>query len=335
MKTTSPKLFIVLLIAMLSLGNLSAQSQPDTTAAKLHVVVKHDGIEFVGKIISQDAREVLLETTTIGQVVIPKHEIKQIRELSSGDFTVTGVYMPDEVFATRYFLTTNGLPIKKGESYIQWNPYGPDMQFGVGKNFGIGIMTSWVAVPIIGTAKYTIPLKEKTNLGVGVLLGTGSWSVPEFALALPFASMTFGDRKANFTVSGGYGSVRHPQEEYSPAYNTYTTKKVTESRAMFSVAFMFKVGRKVSFVFDSILVPAGKDETVTGVNYYWDPNTGQPGPPQTYQYKRERPSFALFVPGLRWQVDPQRAFQFGFAGVSAGGETLPVPIPMIQLYRKL
>jgi len=335
MKTTSPKLFIVLIVTMLSMGNVSAQSQKDTTAFQMNVIVKHDGTEFVGRIISQDAREVLIETATIGQVVVPKHEIKEIRALAANDFSITGVYMPDEVFATRYFITTNGLPIKKGESYIQWNPYGPDMQFGVGKNFGLGIMTTWVACPIIGTAKYSIPLKEKTSLGLGVLLGTGSWSVPEFAMALPFASMTFGDRKANISFSAGYGSVRHPQEEYNAAYGTYRTTKVTEGRAMFSVAFMFKAGRKVSFVFDSILVPAGKDQMVTGVNYYWDQNTGQPGPPQTYKYKKERPSFSLFIPGIRWQFDSKRAFQFGFAGLSSGGDTVPVPIPMIQWYRKL
>lgn len=332
MKTLSPVTFLVFLIMLLG-GKLLAQQQ-DTTTTVIHVVVKRDGTEFIGKIISQDAREVLIETKEIGQVAVPKHEIKQIRELQATEFSTTGVYIPDEVFATRYFITTNGLPIKKGESYIQWNPWGPDMQFGVGKNFGLGVMTSWVAVPIIATAKYSIKLREKTNLGLGVLLGTGSWSAPEFALALPFASMTFGDRKANITFSAGYGAVTHNEEQYEPITQSYKDKKVNEQRTLLSMALMFRVGKKVSFVFDSILVPGGGEYETTQVRYYFDPNTGQTTS-STYKQKEQRKSYSLFVPGIRWQMEHNKAFQFGFAGLSVGGETVPVPIPMIQWYRKL
>ena len=334
MKTNGLTLFFVLFIMMLSVGDLSAQTQQDTTATVKYVVVKYDGTEFIGRIISQDAREVLIETREAGQLIIPKHVIREIRELRPDEFSATGVYIPDEVFATRYFITTNGLPIKKGESYIQWNWYGPDMQFGVGKNFGIGIMTTWVATPIIGTAKYSIKLAPKTSLGLGVLLGTGSWSMPDFKLALPFAALTFGDRKANISFSAGYGAVSQKEEVYNAVARTSQSKTVGQQRVVLSTAFMFKVGKKVSFVFDSFLVPAGKTEMVNGVAYDYNQTTGQPVA-RNIQYKKEKPSFAMFIPGIRWQVESNKAFQFGFAGVSQGGETLPVPIPMIQFYRKL
>jgi len=328
MKTKTLALFLFLCIIMLTARSLSAQ-QRDTTAVVLSIVVKNDGTEFIGVILSQDAREVLIDTKTVGQVIIPKHEIKAIREIAATDFTATGVYIPEEIFATRYFITTNGLPIKKGESYIQWNWYGPDMQFGVGKNFGIGVMTTWMAVPIIGTAKYSIQLTPKASLGLGLLLGTGSWGIPDFKLALPFAALTFGDRKANISFSAGYGAISQEEQVYNAIAQTSQTKTVGQQRPVFSTAFMFKVGRKVSFVFDSFIVAAGKDEMVTDVRY--DSYTGQPS--GTYQRKQTRPGLALFIPGIRWQVETNKAFQFGFAGVSRDGET--VPIPMIQFFRKL
>jgi hypothetical protein len=97
---------------------------------------------------------------------------------------------------------------------------------------------------------------------------------------------------------------------------------------------MFKVGRKVSFVFDSIIVPTGSEYETTQVTHDYDPVSGN-YVARTRQVKEQRPSFSLLIPGLRWQLDSKRAFQFGFARIASDGEAVPVPIPMIQLYRKL
>jgi hypothetical protein len=266
-----------------------------TESVKIFIVTKNDGTEFVGKILSQDPREVLIETKNLGQIIIPKHEIKEIREVKAGELSVSGEYIPKEIFSTRYFITTNGLPIEKGESYIQWNLYGPDFQFGIRKNFGIGLMTSWVAVPIIGTIKYSIPLGEKVNLGLGGLIGTGSWSFPDLAIALPFGVFTYGDRRGNINFSGGYGAI--------------WSNGGSEGRALFSIAGMTKIGKKVSLIFDSFIVPGISGKTDSGV--------------------------ALLIPGIRLQTKSNRAFQFGFAGIYAQGEFLQFPIPFIQLYAKL
>jgi len=260
---------------------------------KLVVVKKHNGVTYVGKILSQDAREVLIETIDLGQVVIPKHEIEEIKDIEPGELSSSMEYIGREVFATRYFISTNGLPIEKGDSYVQWNVFGPDIQIGVAKNFGIGIMTSWLGIPIIGSAKYSIPLSDNLNLGVGTLLGTGSWASPDFGIALPFAALTYGNRTRNLTFSGGYGAV----------FNDYASSE----RALFSVAGMAKVSKKISLVFDSFIMP---------------PDGNSSG-------------FALLIPGLRLQTESDKAFQFGFAAIVIEGEAFPLPIPMVQWYRML
>lgn len=276
------------------LGKAQEVTSVDTvkTEAKIYIVEKNDGIVYVGKIISQDAREVLIETKNIGQIYIPKHEIKSIKEAKADEYTSNGEFIPNEVFSTRYFLTTNGLPIEKGESYIQWNIFGPDFQFGVGKNFSLGVMTSWIGMPIIGTAKGSINLGPKVNLAIGGLIGTGSWVAPDFAFALPFTALTIGDRKANINFSAGYGVI--------------TAGGDSDGRFLMSIAAMKKGKGKISFVFDSFIMPS-----LEGDN-----------------------GFGILVPGLRFQTDAKKAFQFGFGGLIADGEMLPIPVPMVQWFQK-
>jgi hypothetical protein len=160
---------------------------------------------------------------------------------------------------------------------------GSGFEFGIAENFSVGVMTTWLAYPIIGTAKYSIPLAKNASLGLGLLAGTSTWGSSQFSwqFALPFASLTLGDRKKNITFSGGYGSV--------------TTDGDNGGRALVSVAGMAKVGKKVSLVFDSFIFPANSDSGGGG----------------------------LLIPGIRLQTANDKAFQFGFAGIVADGNVLP------------
>jgi hypothetical protein len=286
---------LLLLTSVLFPASAHSQTTDDTVKVKtkkMVVIEKNDGIQFVGELISQDAREVIIKTAKMGEIAIPKHEIKSIKDADPEEFNQNGEYIPNEVFSTRYFITTNGLPIEKGESYIQWNIFGPDFQFGVRKNFSLGIMTSWIGMPIIGTAKYSVKLGKKANLGIGTLLGTGSWIKPDFFMALPFTALTIGDRKANLNLAMGYGLVSN---------NGYS-----EGRFVMSIGMMAKVSRKVSIVFDSFMMPN------------IDRNSG----------------WSLLVPGLRFQTDSKKAFQFGFGGLVTDGEVIPIPLPFVQWFQK-
>lgn len=277
---------------------LQTNAQTDTSknkGPKLYVITTNDGGEFIGEIISQDSKEILIKTQDRGEVSIPKYQVKEIKELAVGDINTSGVYIPAEVFSTRYFLTTNGLPIKKGENYILWSLWGPDFEFGIAENFSVGVMTTWLAYPLVGTAKYSIPLAKNASLGLGLLAGTSTWgsNVVSWQFALPFASLTLGDRKKNITFSGGYGSVANDGDN--------------SGRALVSVAGMAKVGKKVSLVFDSFIFPANSDSGGGG----------------------------LLIPGIRLQTANDKAFQFGFAGIVADGNVLPIPIPFVQWFKKI
>jgi hypothetical protein len=82
-------------------------------------------------------------------------------------------------------------------------------------------------------------------MAFGGLIGTGSWIEPTFALAVPYAALTFGDRKSNISFSGGYGAVFYEGDN--------------NGRGLMSIAGMTKVSKKVSLVFDSFIAPKGNN----------------------------------------------------------------------------
>lgn len=327
-------LFLLALLIMHSVyfgPDVPAQEQQDNDKAHQvkHIVIKNDNTRFIGIILQEDAREVIILTENLGEVAIPKHEIKEIREVRQGEIR-DGIFIGEEMFASRYFLTTNGLPIKKGDNYIQWNLFGPDFQFGLADNFGVGVMTTWIAMPVVGTAKYSKSLGEKTNLAIGGLLGTGSWANPSFGLMLPFGAITYGDRSHNINFSAGYGGLFYSEEVYNYNTDRSVTNKQREGRFLFSIAGMTKLNAAISLVFDSFFMTTGPYRTTTEWEYdymndrYIEIST-----------RKRSSGLIVLVPGIRWQTKPDSAFQFGFAGARFDGEFAPVPLPMIQWYRKL
>jgi hypothetical protein len=338
MKTQFQLTIIFLLLAFSFQISLAQEAPSQEDLPKIFVVIKNDGSRFVGEILSQDAREVLIKTEDMGEVYIPRHEIREIREATGDDLKKPGEFIPAEIFATRYFITTNGLPVEKGETYMLMSLFGPDFQFGVGENIGLGILTTWIGTPLIGSIKYSIPLTEKFSTGVGLLLGTGSWTWPDFALALPYGVATWGDRTKNINFSFGYGGVTYNVEEYVYSdlmgQGIYRTQRENEGNFLISLAGMAKVGRNISFVFDSFIVPRTGTYTEYNDYSYWDPETGE-YVEDIREETRKKYGIAIFLPGLRFQTNPNSAFQFGFAGVRADGETIGVPIPMVQWFRKL
>ncbi|MDX1652250.1 MAG: hypothetical protein R3277_07150 [Brumimicrobium sp.] len=297
MKTT---IFILILffLAPLSFAQNDTIKKKDTLSYR---IIKTDGSEIIGKIISEDRREVLVLTSDNREIYIPQHVIKEIIPIKKEEFNSLGQFVGEDKFATRYFITTNGLPIKKGEHYIQWNLFGPDFQFAVGKNFGLGVMTSWMGIPIIGTVKKSFRLGENTHLAIGGLLGSGTWAAPDYGGALPFATFSVGNRRVNAAVSAGYGAIWLSGDG--------------SGRALTSLAGMVKISPKLSFVFDSFILL---------------PNTYV-----RYGSKYYNPLIALIIPGMRWHQDEGKAFQFGFTGVVVENELFPLPIPMVQWYRSL
>ncbi len=231
-------ILVVLLLSTNSFGQNDSLVSADTNTYR---IVLNDGTQYIATILKKDNREVLILTRDKREIYIPQYAIKSIELIKSSDLNAKGDFVGEDKFATRYFITTNGLPIKKGEHYVQWNLFGPDFHFGVGKNLGVGIMTTWIGMPIIGSIKKSFQLNDKAQLGIGALVGSGSWIAYDWGGALPFATISFGNRSSNIAFSGGYGTI-------------FTSGDI-DGRALMSIAGMTKVSQKLSLVFDSFILP--------------------------------------------------------------------------------
>ena len=221
-----------------SCSSQDQKTQPQDTTRQKMVVLKNDGSTFTGYIISRDEHELLIDTDNLGRLYIPLHEIKEIRP-----YEVSG--RGTTLFSTRYFLTTNGLSLEKGDKYGLLYYYGPEIHFAVADNLSLGVMTTWVAMPLVGSAKYSIKISNKVHLGLGLLAGTLSWADFSSAGCLLYGSLTFGDYHNNFTLSGGYAGI--------------TSHGDGGSAPLLSPACLLRLGQNFYFVTDSFIYLGGGD----------------------------------------------------------------------------
>lgn len=346
------KFILLLLTFLLSVISIKAQvnKKDSIQSSSQFLITKHNGAEFTGTIISDDGREILIETKTLGKIYIPKSEVKSIVKIVDQSSIVNGEFQSTGPFTTRYAFTNNALPIVKGENYTMVNLFGPEVHFAVSNNFNIGIMSTWIASPLVLAMKYSIKTNdEEVNFSIGTLLGsTGYLNNFKGYGGLHWLSMTLGSRKNNVTFSAGYAYLQSGRKISNPEVGVYHNEyppMVNELRPMtrgpiLSAAGIFKVGAKVSFIFDSMFGFFKQEQTkseyeeLTPGNYY---NGASIAP--TFNYvvtKEEYLTTALFVmPGLRFQHSDRKAFQICIAGVSMFGQrNVSFPFPMCSWFTK-
>jgi hypothetical protein len=346
------KFYLVAISLFLTVFCYAQQGVPEPSkGVEQFVITKNDGTEYIGEILSDDGREVLINTLKLGKIYIPKADIRSMVKIEGSDKVVNGEYQPSGPFTTRYAFTTNALPISKGENYTMLNLYGPEVHFAVSNNLSIGIMSTWIASPLVLALKYSFKKKEsKVNFSLGTLMATSGYFANFRGYGgLHFGNMTIGDRKRNITFSAGYGYWQPGRMVELPAegvyYNTYpiysTGQRPIIKGPIFSIAGIFKVGAKASIVFDTMLGLITREnrsseyQIITqaysvGTDYY----------PETFKYsvrvETQKINFFMLMPGMRFQTTDKSAFQISLAGVSLSGGTNPVsfPFPMLSVFNK-
>lgn len=333
----------------------------------LVVITMNNGEVRVGKILSDDGREIHFLTKEIGQIYIRKENIKSITPYEEDSFKlVGGEFVGSGPFTTRYYFTTNALPIKKRENYAMIHLYGPEVHFALSDRFSLGIMTTWLASPFILAAKYTIPTKnEKLNFGIGTMFGTSGYlnSFRGYG-GMHWGMVTYGDRMNNITFSAGFSYLdagmkssksywvypqgTYPAYEYSPGQFSFDypegssmTKNVSNliSAPIIGIGGITKIGKKASFIFDSMVLFGKRQVNEQTVNHVYDPNTGQPSYTEISPFLivDKKSTIAFLMPGMRFQTTENKAFQVALAGVlykNNNNELRSAPIPMVSWFFK-
>jgi hypothetical protein len=203
------------------------------------IISKENGQDIIAKIVRQDARELEIVTKDGRTIILPQYIVTNIKALDAKYVQENGDYLDEDPYRSRYVITTNGLPIRKGQNYGQFTLLGPEAHFHLNDHLGVGVMTSWLGTPIIGTLKYSKSINENLHWGVGTLIGTGSWTKPEYGFALPFGALTLGNGRYNINFSIGRGIFWYEGE--------------ASGTPLYSVAGMARLTPKTSFVFDSFI----------------------------------------------------------------------------------
>lgn len=232
-------LFLLNCTAFAQFDAAKSNAAPEETT---YVIKTVNGTEYLAKILSDDGREVFIETNTVGKLYLKKTDIVSMQKvidkadveekIAAGNYKKP--YTPEGIFTTRYVFTTNALPIKKGENYATTNFHGPEIHFSVTDKLNAGIMTSWIGSPLILALKYTFSKEEdKVKFALGTLLGTsGFLNQGRGYMGLHWGCATIGDRENNLSFSAGvaYFNIGNTVSRLDKPYGSYsyTTSRVIE-----------------------------------------------------------------------------------------------------------
>ncbi|MFK8037275.1 MAG: hypothetical protein AB8B74_03210 [Crocinitomicaceae bacterium] len=291
--------------------SIFAQVSKDTSDVSQKPIVKvtkNDGVVYFGQIIKDDGREILLRTKTVGDLYIIKTDIKLIEEIAEKEMSNTGKYREEAPFKTRYYFTNNALPIEKGDHYGMVHLYGPEVHFAVTDRLSVGLMATWIASPIGLALKYAIPTQnEKVNLSLGtIMLSSGYLNQARSWGGLHWGTVTYGSVGKNISISSGVGYVNLGLNNFNNRPDNLRVASVS------SVAGIFPVGAKASFIFDS-MIALSERRNYSNLYGFQDSQGNNVEAPELYSAGTELTSF--FMPGMRFQSSSTRAFQIALAGV--------------------
>jgi hypothetical protein len=349
-------------LLLVCLSNVTAQNNDTINSSSpfdpWFVVLKVNGTKYIAKIISDDGREVLIDTKELGKIYITKSEIKSITKITDEKNIIHGEYRHEGPFTTRYFLTTNALPIKKGENYYMIHLFGAETHFAVSDNTSIGFMGTWIASPMGLALKHNFKTSnQKLNFSLGALLGSmGYISSFRGYGALLFGNVTYGTRMSNITFSAGVANFKsglmrnrrfnaYVVDEFNNEYLYNTSARYVSDAnfsGLFSISGITKVGANTSFVFDFIYsatrIERPMDNQKIHVNDFnswgWYFSEVDVSKLQMESYLR---STILLMPSLRFQTSDKTAFQFTIGGVSSFDKknSINFPMPMCTWFNKL
>lgn len=211
--------------------NKEQKSRPDSG---LVVLLTNSDEEFVGTIVSEDAREVSMRLQNGKMLFIPAYAVKSVRKLSSSTL-IKGKPVFANPHPSRYFYTPSAIPMDKGEVYIQ-SVFGLlyQVQFGVTENFSIGATTSLFAIPLALTAKYSIKIDEKNTLAFGGLAGNDSY-INQTNLGIGFGAFTHGTKESNVTFAAGYAWINTKEDNgggNSPMMSLSGNKRLSKNLSL-------------------------------------------------------------------------------------------------------
>lgn len=227
-------------------------AEPGPQPGQEVVVLLKDGQRLKGRLVSQDASGVVIETSG-ARMQLPAASIQALA--IPGSDAAEGAW-PGDPNRTRYLYSPTGFMLRAGEGYLsQSELIVTTAMYGVTDHLTLGIGSSipfWFGgyVPLVATVKAGGSPAEWLHLAGGAQVATVLGADETFAVGLLFATVTLGSEDLNLGVSGGRPWAA-------------TSGDTEVGSWVFSVSGNWRVGRSIALVTENWLVPVdGKTEVV-------------------------------------------------------------------------
>ncbi len=319
---------------------------------KIYTVTQKNGEVLVGEILSDDGREILINTESIGKIYINKYQIKTIeliskpqekdkikvkergdenQEIIKNENLDNSLDSTSNVFSNKYFINSNALPLKKAENYSTYYLLAFDMHFAVSKRLSLGITSSILACPIGITSKFILKQSNKNFVALQIGAASSTFLLKGKAFGGMFKAIyTRGDNLNNFSLAGGFEFISNFSNKtfvsiYEPSSAYTYIPAIT-----FSIGGIKTIGKKTSFVFDSQITENKITKTLSSISGYTAEGN------VVYKEEELLNSNILIFPGLRFQKSEDKAFQFN-VGCNFNlnrNSKIMFPFPTLSWYRK-
>lgn len=257
-------IFLVLLVVALVYTNKSI-AQSDSTKVvkekpwwkkgKQYVLILNDGTEYVGEIVGDNEREILLQTKSMGKIYLPKYQVKSINLVDSENFS-NGEYLNENEHKSYYMAATNALPFKKGEFRLNTAYFGAySGYYCINENIAIGLQTSLVGTPMGIGLKTSFSLGGEDYVGTEMSIASMTYTGSSNILGNVAAKYSRGNSKTNFTVMGGIGFSSFMQYQYSIQTNQNTNVRKNDNTYYFNASVFHRVSKNAGFVAEGWVVP--------------------------------------------------------------------------------
>jgi len=287
-----------LLIFMIAVPDICAQKNQEIGPGTTVVVILEDGSQVNGKLLSQNAESIVIETVSLGNMTLERTKIKSITRVSDENLKEGKVWF-ENPNPYRYLLGNSAIPKPKRTAtyqnvWIFFNSFSYAPSNFLDLSAGFELFSLLLASKDASYFFYLNP-KASTKVAKNFYMGGNIFYLNSFAnheesdfygMGALNAFATYGNTNMNVTGSLGWGFVN----------NTF------KSKPLITLSGMIRVSRRIGFVTENWFLPDAGDF----VGYY-----------------------GLFSYGIRF-MSQKVSIDFAFINNGDISQTIPVGFPFLD-----
>ncbi len=241
-------LFTTLLFCLLCCWSSLIWSQTDTSIGQQVELRTSDGNTYVGEILSMTETEIVLKTSSLGEITLDRATVNKVVYRDSEQELDDKGYPIDYHNSTHYLVNPSGYALQKGQSYYEnigvfFNSY----SVGITNNFTLSGGLELIS-PLFLQRVPSLYISPKLSFNFGEKAGAfsvGSTVLAAFddddvfSVGVVQAALTIGSRNNNFTFGTGIGF----------SFND----GLAEGLLPFYFSGMWRLSKKISFVTDNFV----------------------------------------------------------------------------------